>query len=95
MNILIKEFDILDTPQTITIYPNGRVVNENTGEKYPVIIIPPGSKLIDANIVSKKIKAECNPYGNPTIGYDDGLKVLEIIKNAPIIISTEDGEQEE
>lgn len=74
------------------IYPDGRAINENTGEKYPVIIIPPESRLIDVNIVSKKIKTECNPYGNPTIGYDDGLKVLEIIKNTPIIISTEEGE---
>ena len=39
------------------------------------------SKIIDADKLYKHIKAECNPYGNPTISYEDGCKMLDIINN--------------
>ena len=40
---------------------------------------------IDADKLREKIEIECNPYGKPSIGYDDGIKVLKIIAQAPTI----------
>ena len=40
-------------------------------------------RLIDANALKRIIKTECNPYGNPTIDFESGKKVLKIIDNAP------------
>ena len=45
----------------------------------------PEVRLIDANALYRKVKTECNPYGKPTIGFDDGKKVLEFIDEAQII----------
>ena len=40
---------------------------------------------IDADALYREVKTECNPYGKPTIGFDDGKKVLELIDAAPTI----------
>lgn len=45
-------------------------------------------RLIDANALYREVKTECNPYGKPTIGFDDGKKVLELIDAAPAIEAT-------
>lgn len=42
-------------------------------------------KLIDADALHRKVKTETNPYGKPTIDYDSGVKVLELIDKAPTI----------
>ena len=42
-------------------------------------------RLIDADALARAIKAECNPYGKPTIDFESGKKVLKIIDNAPTI----------
>lgn len=42
-------------------------------------------KLIDADALHRKVKTETNPYGKPTIDYDSGVKVLELIEKAPTI----------
>ena len=42
-------------------------------------------RLIDADALYRKVKAECNPYGNPSIGWEDGKKVMEWIEHAPTI----------
>lgn len=42
-------------------------------------------RLIDANALYREVKTECNPYGKPTIGFDDGKKVLELIDASPTI----------
>ena len=42
-------------------------------------------RLIDANALYREVKTECNPYGKPTIGFDDGKKVLKLIDAAPTI----------
>ncbi len=34
---------------------------------------------IEADHLRREIQAQANPYGKPSIGYDDGLKVLQII----------------
>lgn len=47
----------------------------------------PGVRLIDANALYREVKTECNPYGKPTIGFDDGKKVLKLIDAAPTIES--------
>lgn len=58
----------------------------------PFIPVPPHGRLIDADALYREIKAECNPYGKPSIGYDDGLKVLGIIGSTPPVIPAEEGE---
>ena len=42
-------------------------------------------RLIDAEALYREVKTECNPYGKPTIGYEDGNKVLDLIDEQPTI----------
>ena len=42
-------------------------------------------RLIDADRLSKTIKAECNPDGKPTIDYESGKKVLKFIDRAETV----------
>ena len=41
------------------------------------------ARYIDADALYVNIKAECNPYGKPTISFDDGCKVLDMIRRTP------------
>ena len=52
----------------------------------PLVPVPPHGRLIDADALFRKVKTECNPYGKPTIEFESGKKVLEMIENAPTII---------
>jgi hypothetical protein len=45
---------------------------------------------IDADKFKAEIKAECNPYGKPTISYEDGCKVMEMIDQQPTILHCKD-----
>lgn len=40
---------------------------------------------IDANWLKNWVKKECNPYGNPTIGSDDGRRFMEQIDKMPTL----------
>lgn len=40
-------------------------------------------KYIDAEALYRRIKAETNPYGKPTIEYESGVKCLDVIDAAP------------
>lgn len=42
-------------------------------------------RTIDADALYRKVKTECNPYGKPTIGFEDGNKVMNWIEQAPTI----------
>lgn len=94
MSILIKGVEMPTDGELlcINIHPDGKVcINldlecEKVGEAVPV---PPHGRLIDADALYREIKAECNPYGKPNIGYDDGLKVLGIIGSTPPVIPAE------
>ena len=51
-------------------------------------------RLIDADALFRKVKTECNPYGKPTIGFEDGKKVMNWIEQAQTVdgwISVKDG----
>ena len=66
-----------------------------SGEKRadcPLVPVPPHGRLIDADALFRKVKTECNPYGKPTIEFESGKKVLEMIENAPTIIEAEEGD---
>ena len=55
-------------------------------------------RLIDADALYRKVKTECNPYGKPTIGFEDGNRVMNWIEQAPTVsgwISVEDRLPEE
>ncbi len=39
--------------------------------------------LISRSALYRKIKTECNPYGKPTIDFESGNRVLDIIDNFP------------
>lgn len=43
--------------------------------------------LISREDLIRAIKTECNPYGAPTIDYESGLRVLEIIDRAPTVVN--------
>ena len=38
-------------------------------------------KLISAEHLKNMIKANCNPYGKPTLDFDTSLKIMELIDN--------------
>lgn len=40
-------------------------------------------RLIDADKLYNWIRTECNPYGKPTIDFESGNRVLDIIKRMP------------
>ena len=42
-------------------------------------------KLIDADMLYRKVKTKCNPYGKPSIGFEDGCKTLDIIVAEPVV----------
>lgn len=41
--------------------------------------------LISRKHLYRRIKTECNPYGKPTIDFESGKRVLDIIDNAPTV----------
>lgn len=55
-------------------------------EPLTLIPVPDHGRLIDADAIYRKIKTECNPYGKPTMGFEDGKRVLGIIDNAQTVI---------
>ena len=36
--------------------------------------------MISRQKVIKWVKTECNPYGNPTLDFESGMKVIEHLK---------------
>lgn len=41
------------------------------------------ARYIDAEKLYSKVKEETNPYGKPTLDYESGVKVLDMINNQP------------
>lgn len=41
------------------------------------------ARYIDANKLYTRVKEKTNPYGKPTLDYESGVKVLDMIKEAP------------
>ena len=41
------------------------------------------ARYIDADEIRRRVKENTNPYGKPTIDYESGVKVLNMIDNAP------------
>ena len=39
------------------------------------------SRYIDADELYSRVKTKTNPYGKPTLDYESGVKVLDMIKN--------------
>ena len=62
-----------------------------TGKTRMVFVPKKYGRLIDADALRSRVKTECNQYGAPTIGYEDGAKILDMIDNAPTIIEAEGG----
>lgn len=42
-------------------------------------------RLIDADALYRRVKAECNPYGSPSIGWEDGQRLMEWIDHVPTV----------
>lgn len=40
-------------------------------------------RYIDADELRRRVKEKTNPYGKPTLDYESGVKVLNMIDNAP------------
>lgn len=56
----------------------------------PLVEVPtPHGRLGDLDRLYKHIKVECNIYGKPTIGFEDGNKVLKIIADTRTVIEAE------
>ena len=43
------------------------------------------ARTIDADALYRRVKAECNPYGKPSIGWEDGQRMMQWIEQAPTI----------
>ena len=41
------------------------------------------ARYIDADKLYRRVKEKTNPYGKPTLDYESGVKVLDMIENAP------------
>ena len=41
------------------------------------------SRYIDADSIYRRVKERTNPYGKPTLDYESGVKVLNMIANEP------------
>ena len=41
------------------------------------------ARNIDADKLRRRVKEKTNPYGKPTLDYESGVKVLNMIDNAP------------
>lgn len=66
-------------------------IRKNKMDKCPLVEVPtPHGRLGDLNKLYKHIKAECNIYGKPTIGFEDGNKVLKIIADTRTVIEAEE-----
>ncbi|MBR2554432.1 MAG: hypothetical protein IKE94_06180 [Aeriscardovia sp.] len=48
------------------------------------------SDLISRSKAIRWVKAECNPYGQPTIDYESGIKVIEHLERMPSAQPTEE-----
>lgn len=46
-------------------------------------------RLIDADKLYDRIKMACNPYGKPTIDFESGNRMLDIIKRMPTAFDKE------
>ena len=46
-------------------------------------------RLIDADKLYDWIRTECNPYGKPTIDFESGNRMLDIIKRMPTVFDKE------
>ena len=42
-------------------------------------------RTVDADALYRKVKAECNPYGKPSIGWEDGQRMMEWIEHAQTV----------
>ena len=41
------------------------------------------ARYIDADELYRRVKRKTNPYGKPTLDYESGVKVLEMIEQEP------------
>ena len=46
-------------------------------------------RLIDADKLYDWVRTECNPYGKPTIDFESGNRMLDIIKRMPTAFDKE------
>ena len=46
-------------------------------------------RLINGDALYRKVKRECNPYGKPTIDFESGNRVLDLIDSQPTIQFTD------
>ena len=65
------------------------LLSDKRRDDCPLIEIPPHGRLIDAERLYKKTKRECNPYGNPTISFDQGNMLMALLITAPTVIEAE------
>ena len=98
MSVLITGIDIPNTMAFRLAFDCGTVffqpVDKTPRRVYDakVIQLPAEhGRLIDADALRSRVKTECNQYGAPTIGHEDGAKILDMIDNAPTIIPAEGG----
>ena len=47
--------------------------------------------MISRQKAIKWVKTECNPYGNPTLNFESGMKVIDHLKQMPAIDPVEHG----
>lgn len=96
MSLLIKGIDmppdIEGAEVIIHIKSDGTVfdMREVHLQAQAVELPTPHGRLGDLDRLYKHIKAECNIYGKPTIGFEDGNKVLKIIADTPTVIEAEE-----
>lgn len=82
--------DVIRITRSVFAYydkTNDEICWEDRNEAYGIIIKAltqkPCEDAISRQKVLKLIKERCNPYGKPTIDFEEGKKLLKYIDNLP------------
>ena len=87
---LLIDIPVAAKPTCEVFYETAEGGEDSIGYEIEVVEVPtPHGRLGDLDRLYKHIKAECNIYGNPTIEFEDGNKVLKIIADTRTIIEAE------
>ena len=81
---IIYEIDNAPTVETKTTYDVNRAYDRGYITAMNAYARPKGD-LISRKHLYRRIKTECNPYGKPTIDFESGKRVLDIIDNEPTV----------
>lgn len=98
MGVYIKGMKMpKDKPQLLWVYPNGKALTVQSDvdpwKELQAVPVPPHERLIDARYIRDAIIQKWMDKADDSHMYKCGMEdAYEVIRNAPTIIPTEEGE---